>query len=45
MSLSKSRFLRVIVNGEPMFRSAFDVDVLPRRVKVVLPPGTPLSWQ
>jgi len=37
--------IRLNVDGEPICDSTFDFDVLPRQVKIVLPPGTPLSWQ
>jgi hypothetical protein len=33
------------VDGEPIYDSRFCLDVLSRRLKIMLPPGTLLSWQ
>lgn len=33
------------VDGEPIYGDAFDFRILQRRLKIMLPPETPLSWQ
>jgi diacylglycerol kinase family enzyme len=37
--------VRLNVDGEPTFHHTFDFRILPRRLKIILPPETPLSWQ
>lgn len=37
--------IRLDVDGEPIYGSTFEFSILPRRLKILLPPETPLSWQ
>lgn len=37
--------IRLDVDGEPIYDRAFDFTILHRRLRILLPPGTPLSWQ
>jgi len=37
--------VRLNVDGEPIFHRIFEFRTLPRHIKLVLPPGTPLSGQ
>jgi len=43
--LALDQNIRLDVDGEPIYNSRFRFDVLPRRLKVLLPPGASLSWQ
>lgn len=45
LTVETDQRIRLDVDGEPIYASRFRFDVLPRRLKVMLPPGTPLSWQ
>ncbi len=45
LTLELDQSIRLDVDGEPIHDSRFHFDVLPRRLKVMLPPETSLSWQ
>ncbi len=45
LTLELDESIRLDVDGEPIHGSIFGFSILPRRLKIMLPPGTPLSWQ
>ncbi|MEN6336096.1 MAG: lipid kinase YegS [Phycisphaerales bacterium] len=45
LTLELDQTMRLDVDGEPIENRRFRFDILPRRLKVMLPPGTSLSWQ
>lgn len=45
MTLELRESIRLNVDGESIYGSVFGFSVLPRRLTIMLPPETPLSWQ
>lgn len=45
LTLEFEESIRLDVDGEPIYSSIFGFSILPRRLKIMLPPETPLSWQ
>jgi len=45
LTLELEQSIRLDVDGEPIYGSVFGFSILPRRLRVMLPPETPLSWQ
>lgn len=45
LTLELDQTIRLDVDGEPIYASRFHFEVLPRRLKIMLPPGAALSWQ
>jgi len=45
LTLELDQSMRLDVDGEPIENRRFRFDILPRRLKVMLPPGASLSWQ
>ncbi|MGE5296800.1 MAG: lipid kinase YegS [Solirubrobacterales bacterium] len=45
LTLEFDQTLRLDVDGEPIYDNRFRFEVLPRRLKILLPAETPLSWR
>ncbi len=45
LRLELAETVRLDVDGEPIYAHAFDFRILQRRLRIMLPPETPLSWQ